>query len=303
MRNYMNKVPSSIIFSIIILGSIPFVFADSDKEKLEFAGTLEETLGHFWALEMNLDDNNSKLALVHATHPISELYDTMSGHLQANPEFDEKLKQTLLELKDNASTKVTRKQAQAAIDEAKEIIQKAREIVVGTTLSNSAEFKMQLINGLLETSKVEYKEAIDDDGIIIEMAEFQDGSAFVWQSSQIFKSIKDDLDPIDSDRINTYFDKVKSNFDMRADPMDVTNSVDAVIGEFEKLSGITSVVSDHESQYHATLSPLKQLKEGVTPKDIQCKSSLSLVLKPSGDPACVTFSTAEKLVSRGWTII
>ena len=36
------------------------VYADSTyTEKLEFGAGLEETLGHFWAIEQNLDDNNS----------------------------------------------------------------------------------------------------------------------------------------------------------------------------------------------------------------------------------------------------
>ena len=44
----------SVILSIIIIGGFSFAFADSAiDDQLEFAGTLEETLGHFWALEMN----------------------------------------------------------------------------------------------------------------------------------------------------------------------------------------------------------------------------------------------------------
>jgi hypothetical protein len=289
------------ILTIIILGSAPMVFADSEREeKLEFAGTLEETLGHFWALEMNLDENNSKLALVHAAHPISELYDTMSVHLKDNSDFDQKLEQTLLELQDKTNTEVTREQAQLAIDNAKDIIQEAREIVVGTTLSDESEFKMQLINGLLETSKIEYKEAVVD-GIIEEMAEFQDGSAFVWQSQQIFHSIENDLDLTSAERINERYNKVWSDFDNRANPKDVSNSIDAIIHEFEELSGIESVQSYHESEYLASLPPLKQIKEGVQIKDIQCKSSMELIFKFSGEPACVNSSSVEKLVSWGWS--
>ena len=144
----------SVLLALIILGTTQFVFADSERNsKLEFAGTLEETLGHFWALEMNLDENNSKLALVHATHPISELYETMSEHLKDNPDFTQKLEQTLFELKDKASTDVTREEAQLAINYSKEIIQEAREIIVGPQLSDDSEFKMQLINGLFRNIK------------------------------------------------------------------------------------------------------------------------------------------------------
>ena len=175
-----------VMFSIIALSLTPFAFADSARDtNLEFAGTLEETLGHFWALELNLDENNSELAIVHATHPIAELYDTMSSHLQDNPEFNEKLQSTLMELKDTASTDVDIDDAKAAIDSAKEVIEEARDIVVASDYSDEPEFQLQLINALLETAKVEYHEAVTD-GQITEMAEFQDGSAFVWRSQQIF---------------------------------------------------------------------------------------------------------------------
>ena len=294
----MNKITIGILTMIVL--STPIAFADSERnEKLEFAGTLEETLGHFWALEMNLDENNAELAIVHATHPISELYGTMNEHLESNPDFDQKLQNTLLELKDKASTDVNREQAQLVIDDAKKIIQEAREIVVGHKLSDESEFKMQLINQLLETSKVEYKEAIVN-GIIEEIAEFQDGSAFIWQSQQIFDTI-DGVDPIDSERINEYYEQVWADFDIRADPTDVTNSIDAVIYEFEELSGIQSVISEHEEVYLASLAPLKQIKEGVEPKDVQCKSSMELIFKYSGDPACVKSTSVQKLMSYGWT--
>ncbi|QLH04688.1 hypothetical protein C5F49_04715 [Nitrosopumilus oxyclinae] len=320
----MNKI-ALVILSIIILGSSPLAFADSDKDsKLEFAGTLEETLGHFWALEMNLDENNSELALVHATHPIAELFETMSVHLEDNPEFKAKLEQTLLELKDKASTKVSRSIAQSAIEDAKDIIQEARDIVVGDELSNDPSFKAQLINGLLETSKVEYKEAIDD-GDIVEMAEFQDGSAFIWRSQQIFEEVRNDIE--NSGDVDDTYGEIWFAYDQRADPSEVIQLVDAIIEEFEILSGMESTDSKHMEEVFGsdssiiveldetlsmdtndpnkidgtTLAPLKQISEGVQPESVQCKESLELIFKYSGEPACVKASSVKKLVNWGWT--
>ncbi len=291
----------TVLLTIVVLGSIPLAFADSNRnDKFEFAGTLEETLGHLWALELNLDEKNSKLALVHAAHPIAELYDTMSTHLEDNPSFNEKLQTTLIDLQDKTNTNVSRSQAQSAIDEAKEIIQEARNLVVGDELSQDPDFKMQLINGLLETAKVEYEEAVVD-GNIEEMAEFQDGSAFVWRSQQIYQEIEDDFDPIDSSRLDDYYEQVWNSFDKRADPEDVENWIDAVIYEFEELSGIQSDPSEHEEVLIVDLPPLKQLQEGVDPHNVSCKSSHSLVFKPSGEPACVKISSVQKLVNMGWT--
>jgi len=331
----MNKIAFGIL-SIIVLGGSPLVFADSDRDsKLEFAGTLEETLGHFWALEMNLDENNSELALIHATHPIAELFDTMSIHLEDNPEFKAKLEQTLFELKDKASTKVTRINAQTAIDDAKEIIQEARNIVIGDELSNDPSFKAQLINGLLETSKVEYKEAIEN-GEIVEMAEFQDGSAFIWRSQQIFEEVRNDIET--SGDVDDTYAEIWLAYDQRADSIEVTMLVDEIIKEFEILSGVESMDSEHIEEVFGSnstivveldetlsmdtndsdktdetssmetdktdetpLAPLKQINEGVEPKNIQCKSSLELIFKYSGEPVCVKTSSVQKLVNWGWT--
>lgn len=49
------------------------------------------------------------------------------------------------------------------------------------------------------------------------------------------------------------------------------------------------------------LAPLKQIANGISPKDVVCKEEFQLVFKDISDmPACVTMTTAEKLVERGW---
>lgn len=290
-----------LAITLLLLIIMPSAFGDSDRDaKFEFAGTLEETLGHFWALELNLDEKNSKLALVHATHPISELYGTMQEHLSEDPDFDAKLQETLMDLQNKANTDVTREDAQIAIDEAKGIIEKARTLVVGETLSQESEFKMQLINGLLETAKVEYHEAVED-GTIKEMAEFQDGSSFVWRSQQIFDGLADTIDPIDSSRINQLYSEAWDHFDSNADPSDVENILDAIIYEFEDLSGIPSVQSEHEEEAYSDLPPLKQINAGVEPEDVVCKEGLELIFTPSNESACVKPTSIPRLISFGWT--
>jgi len=295
----MTKIVT-VLTVLIALGSIPFVFAAShNDDKLEFAGTLEETLGHFWALEQNLDEGNAELALIHATHPIAELYDTMSMHLEDNPEFNAKLKETLLDLQNKANTEVSREDAQTAIDEAKEIISEARMIVVGEDLSNDSTFKIQLINQLLETAKVEYQEAVSD-GIIGEMAEFQDGSAFVWRSQQILDTLSV-LENQAVDDIESKYDNLWAIFDSRADPSAMKSITDEIISEFVEISGVESKESEHMMEIFGQLRPLQQVKEGIAPEDVKCKSGFELIFKASdGSPVCVSPATATKLVALGW---
>ena len=283
-----------VALSALMFVSLPTVFADSE-EKIEFGSELQETLGHFWALELNLDENNSELALVHATHPIAELYDSMSEKLVNNPDFDAKLQKTLLDLQHKASTEVTREDAQQAIDDAKAIISEAEDIVIGDLAKDDA-FKAKLANILLETSKVEYAEAVND-GIIEEMAEFQDGSAFVWRAKDLLSTMN--VDSTIAENILSNIAAVEQAYDNRDPPLEVSALVDNVIADFELVSGVQSTESDHMKE--AFQSPLYQMNSGVSPNEVECKPEMILVLNDNDSrPACVTESGADRLESLGW---
>lgn len=71
----------------------------------------------------------------------------------------------------------------------------------------------------------------------------------------------------------------------------------------DRILKITSVTKIMKILGNASLSPLKQIQQGVLPEDVLCKEGFELLLKSnSGMPACVTPKTAEKLISRGWGI-
>lgn len=50
-------------------------------------------------------------------------------------------------------------------------------------------------------------------------------------------------------------------------------------------------------------SPRKQMVNGIAAEDVVCKSGLTLMIRISGDAACVKPATAEKLAGQGWGII
>mgnify|MGYP006424954985 FL=1 len=239
----MKKVTMTSILITSVLLSVTFtqvVSADSSQDKANFASALEETLGHFWALEQNLDDNNAELALIHATHPIAELYESMKPELKiASPDLDVQVQETLMELQHRANTEVSRAQAQQAIDDAKEVVAIARSTIVGDELSQNPEFKMGLIKVLLETSIAEYAEAVSD-GVIGEMAEFQDGSAFVWRSQQIFDEIKSEVPTHEAEEIDELYVDLWAAYDVRVDPSDIDTIASRIIHEFDEVLGIES---------------------------------------------------------------
>jgi len=236
----MIKSITSIVMGLVLVTILTSQFALADSaydEKISFAGSLEETLGHFWAIEKNLDDNNAELALVHASHPIAELYASMKPELkEANPEFDAKVEKTLLDLGKKTGSDVTRQDAQKAIDEAKGIIQEARILVVGQELSEDTTFKAKLIQDLLKTSIGEYEEGVKD-GQIEMMAEFQDGSAFVWRSQQIFDEIKSELPEHEVEVAEEFYLDLWNAYDKKSNPEQIATFANSVISEIGESIG------------------------------------------------------------------
>ena len=57
----------------------------------------------------------------------------------------------------------------------------------------------------------------------------------------------------------------------------------------------------HNPPYSYILSPLKQMKNGVEPKEMRCKDNLTLVPRNDGSTACVKQESFSKLIERGWT--
>lgn len=229
------KTKVSVILAVLFAVT-PLAFAE-ENEKLDFASALEETLGHFHALELNLDDNNAELAIAHAMHPIAELYDSMKAELQEHDTaLDAKIKDTLTNLRARTVEGVTRQDAQAAIDEARSIIEEARMAVVGEELSNDPNFKLALIKNLLKTSVAEYAEAVAD-GDIKEMAEFQDGSAFVWRSQQIFDEIKSDLPEREVEKIDEFYAELWGAYDTKTSPENVATFVGGITHVIDELTG------------------------------------------------------------------
>ena len=236
----MKQSTTSIIMTLALIAILPFQlsFAESAyDEKLSFAGSLEETLGHFWAIEQNLDDNNAELALVHATHPIAELYSSMKPELkEASPEFDAKIEKTLIDLGKRTGSDVTRQDAQTAIDEAKAIIQEARILIVGQETSQDTAFRAQLMQGLLNTSIEEYKEGVQNSQIEM-MAEFQDGSAFVWKSEEIFNKIRADLPEHEAEEIEEFYEELWNAYEQKVDSSNSGVFVDGIIHEVNEILG------------------------------------------------------------------
>lgn len=94
----------------------------------------------------------------------------------------------------------------------------------------------------------------------------------------------------------------------------VTNNTETLVFEFivkqitkesEKNNLETSMNNNHTAEVenitNSKLAPLKQIENGISPKDIECKEDMHLVFKNIDDsPACVKTTTVDKLIEREW---
>ena len=244
-----------LVLSLGILAAVPShqTALANGQDKLDFAAGLEEALGHFWAIELNLDEGNAELAVVHATHPVAELYDAMKPQLQAaDPAFDELFRTMLIELKDRATVDVSRAQAQEAVDDARTLVERARTLVVGDALGADPHFKLRLMKTLLETSIAEYREAVSN-GIIVEVAEFQDGTAFVWRSQHIFGEVRSEISEDDAAAMGDLYTDLWIAYIGRADPAKIDELAGGII---DRINGITG---DDESDLLSYVETIREL--------------------------------------------
>ena len=74
------------------------------------------------------------------------------------------------------------------------------------------------------------------------------------------------------------------------------SEVEETVGVEDELQVSTSM--------REVMSPLKQMKSGVDPKDVVCKEGFVLMLKSTdGSAACVKDLSSSKLIERGWGIL
>ena len=266
--------------------------ADYDAS-LEFALALDKTLGHIRGIETNLGENDAELAAVHAARAIAELHAQAPSHLQDNPEFGAKLQGALAELAESIDSGTARIQVQEAVLAAKAVIHEARGIVIGDHLNSYTRFQIEVMAGLLDAAAQKYGEAVTD-GTVVDVAEFQDGSTFVWRASQISQAFRDVIDPVDADRLDQYFDEIDVMLQTRMDPHDLRDMIDVMLYELDQLDAPEMILPTDVPP------PLKQIQRGVEPKDVVCNRGLELVFRGNDEPACVSHPAILKLLQLGW---
>lgn len=236
----MNLLAVAAFFVMVSLLAVPTeTFAQTKDEKKDFDLYIEKSLAHIHALELNLDVQKYDLAMMHATHPIAELYDLMKPELdEHNAKLSEQLKQVLLDLGKKTGKDANPQDARAVIEDAKQVIEQARTTVVGEE-SEETDFKAAVIADLLESSIGEYTEGVSD-GKITKIVEYQDASAFVWRSQQIYDTIKSHVTSEQADKIDKLYADLADAYEKKVPGSDIDSMTDEIKAEFQKIGGGTA---------------------------------------------------------------
>jgi predicted secreted protein with PEFG-CTERM motif len=132
------------------------------------------------------------------------------------------------------------------------------------------------MQGLLKTSIEEYKEGVQN-GQIEMMAEFQDGSAFVWRSQQIFDEIKSNLPEHEVEEIEEFYSDLWDAYDKRSDSDHVEIFATGIINEIGEAIGEEIEETDLLIYVENIRDLLKQVK--VTYAEGDKDTALSLATK------------------------
>ena len=236
MQRVMGFLGISLFASIISLGA--FV-GDARAQisyqlKLKFATQLEEALGHLWAVEKDLAENDSVHALYHASHPILELYQSLKPILEdEDPELDAKFRDSFSGLIERTGPEMTPQQAKRALDEARVFVEQARSKVVGLDLNNKPTFKAHVMRNLLGSSLDEYKRAVVEEEVKT-VSDFQDATAFFTRSLALFEKLKSRMDGKERDVAQRFYGDLASAYKRAANPAQVESLTNGVIDRLAK---------------------------------------------------------------------
>ena len=198
----------------------------------DFNNYIEQMNGHLDASIINVQNNNTKLAVAHALHPIEEILDIINSRLiQTNEtltkEFTTKLNNYVQTVGSNNPNDI--------ILEKKEIealLNKALNQSIPLEKRNNPGYILNVTAELINTASEEYNEAMYN-GKIINLLEYQDGQQFI---NRIINLLNDSQEFL-SNNDKKYFIKIQNlekDLNLKRDPSEVDREVKDMICEIKK---------------------------------------------------------------------
>ena len=239
----MNFIFISAIFVILISITIitlihhnsNLVLAESLESTIsdyEFHGYLEQMKGHLDASIINVQSNNSVLAVAHALHPIEEIVDIINNRLiQTNEtltkEFSSKLNQYVQTVRSDNINKIIIEKT-----ELEKLLNDALDQSIGEEKRNSRDYILNVTAELINIASEEFNEAMFN-GQIINILEYQDGQQFFKRAIMLLEESQTLL----TDHDKKYLAKIiemKKDLDLKRDPSEIDRNVKDILCEIKK---------------------------------------------------------------------
>ena len=199
----------------------------------ELHGYLEQMKGHLDASIINVQSNNSVLAIAHALHPIEEIVDIINNRLiQTNEtltkEFSTKLNNYVQTVKSNDLNKIMKEKA-----ELENLLNDALDQSISLEKRNNRNYILNVTAELINIASEEFNEAMYN-GQIINLLEYQDAQQFIKRAIMLLEESQAFLL---SDNDKKYIDKIREmekDLDLKRDPSKVDSDVKDILCEIKK---------------------------------------------------------------------
>ena len=239
----MNFKPISTIFVILITFTIftlihynsNLVFSEVSESTIseyEFHGYLEQMKGHLDASIINIQNNNSVLAVAHALHPIVEIVDIINNRLiQTNEtltkEFSSKLNQYVQTVRSDNLDKISIEKA-----ELEKLLNDALDQSIDIEKRTNRDYILNVTAELINIASEEFNEAMFN-GQIINLLEYQDGQQFIKRAIMLLEESQAFLSDNDKKYL-TQIIEMKKDLDLKSDPSEIDRNVKDMLCEIKK---------------------------------------------------------------------
>lgn len=198
----------------------------------DFNNYIEQMNGHLDASIINVQNNNTKLAVAHALHPIEEILDLINSRLiQTNEtltkEFTTKLNNYVQTVgSDNLNKIILEKEG------IETLLNKALNQSIPLEKRNNPDYILNVTAELINTASEEYNEAMYN-GKIINLLEYQDGQQFIKRTIILLKGSQEFLSNNDKKYIMK-IQNIEKDLDLKRDPSEIDREVKDMICEIKK---------------------------------------------------------------------
>ena len=212
-----------------------------DVTFIEFVSSIEQIRGHLDQALGNKESGNDTLAQTHALHPIEEVYTSIEELIVSqNGTLNQSLSVALQDLSSSVPN-ATPEELGGQIDSINMLLDNSVQTLVPSSELTNPAFNASVVARLLHIAGHEYEEAVAN-GTIREIAEYQDGQAFIHRAESIFNSSASNINQSmahEVEEVNELFLNLNTAVTNRDDPGNVETTVNGIIHELAEITGLS----------------------------------------------------------------